>query len=432
LSTLATLNSPTLKPTRTLRVSPQARTRRNPSTILFIAVQLLPLVLLGIVYTRVSGVLAVNFVNGVSMQELLLASAVAGPILGQTVSGPVFRALEGVSTRSLSAISVVTLRNLPKAIIISAPAVALADVGLAAATNMTPEGAVALAGVLEVHLIFAGTLVAAFARRSALMISVAWIAYGSALLFFPTLWWAPAAAGFASQLVILAIASRLRLRGVVPAKTGAMLLGLLKGLAQSIPLWALPVALYVTEPDSISPAVVFAALIPALLAYHIYFSTVATPLWRMLDEVRKALSTVPYAEAQKQILSVSQRASRGELRVAGVVLIFGLVLIPATLQTESSDSFFIVALIAASGLSVVLTAQLTRLSMLREGPGFYIAAGVITANLVFWITLGASPVQLLLAHSVLALASITVVSIANRQMWRIPEHALFWRTALSQ
>jgi hypothetical protein len=416
--------------------SPTFSTTRKPSptrtTVIFILVQLLPLALLGIVYTRVSTVLAVTDLNGVSLQNLLLASAVAGPLLGQTVSGPIFRSLEGVSTSRLAALAAINLRNFPKAMMVSAPAVILADVGLAYADHLAVPGALGLAGVLEVHLIFAGSLVPAFAKRSASMIAVAWLAYGSALFFFPTYWWAPAASGLASQLLIQVIASRLRLRGVRTASSAAMLHGLVKGLAQATPLWALPVAVFVRDPGAISPSVVFAVLVPALLVYHFYFSTVAGPLWKALDGIRTALASAPYVDAKAQITRVAHTARRGEFRITTLVVALALFIVPYGLSGESAASYFVVSLFSASALAVILTVQLCRLSMLREGVGTYVAAAIVAANLGLAVALGLSEVDLLLEQSLVTALLITGVSFANRVVWRLPEYTLFWRTALRQ
>ncbi len=400
--------------------------------MLFIAVQLSPMLFLVLVYNRVSPLLEQSRLGGVPLTELLLASAVLSPLLTQTVSGPIFRSLETLRSPSFGVIGAVTLRSIPKALLLGVLPTGAAALAVSSLTGTGVRGGLATVAMLGVHLLFAAALVPAFARRSPSLLALGWVTYALGLVLYPTIWWVPAIAGFGSQIVVLAIVSRLRLRGAAPAGIVPMAAGLVKGVAIAFPLWSIPVALFVSARGELSSAVIFAGLIPALIVYHTYFSTVATPLWRTIDEARGILSVRPYHEAKGAMDHLAQRARAGDGRVVVLVIATLLLIIPALLQNQDGDSRLLTVLIVASGFSVILIAQMVRLSMLRPSIVIYLVSAVIGANLIMDTALGMSPTVVLLLHAVVCLAGSGLVTILNRQIWRRPEHALFWRSALSQ
>lgn len=411
---------------------PEPSFLRARSQILFISVQLYPLLLLAPIFFLVSPAIASSSVAGVPLSQLLIASAVFGPLLTQSVSGPVFRSLDRIPAGDARGISAATLRSMPSALLVSAPFVLMVAWALSAIMHTGSNGYVALVGLLEVNMLFAASLVPAFSLRSGSLLALGWTSYGAALYYFPTVWWAPAIAGFLSQLIIAAIQSRLKLRGASLASARAMALGAIRGIAAALPLWGLPIALFLQEPSRFASGIVFVALVPALIANHIYFSTVAIPIWRTLDRVRGLLATRPYREAQADVIGVARKARFGEWRVIAVVLGSIGVTAPFVAIELPTETRFIVALVVASGLSVIVMAQVCRLSMLRTAASTYLVAAVLGLTMMASIVFGLNTVQLLVAYAFACLACSAVVSAANRRVWHRPEHALFWRTALSQ
>lgn len=411
---------------------PEPSFPRARSRILYITMQLYPLLLLTPIFLLVSPMIALTNVAGVPLSQLLVASAVLGPLLTQAVAGPVFSSLDRIPAGDSRAISAATLRSMPSALLISAPFVLLVAWALSTTTHTSPGGTLALAGLLEVNILFAASLVPAFSLRSGSLLALGWTSYGAALYYVPTLWWAPAITGFLSQLIIAAIRSRLRLHDAPLASAKEMALGAVRGISAALPLWGLPIALYLQNPSHFASGVIFVAMVPALVAYHVYFSTVAVPIWRMLDRVRALLATRTYIESQSDVLGVVRKARFGEWRVIAVVLGSIAVVTPFVAFALPTEVRFIVALLAASGLSVIVMAQVCRLSMLRTAASTYVVASVLSATMTALAIFHFGAVQLLIVYAIACLACSTAVSVANRRAWRRPEHALFWQTALAQ
>jgi hypothetical protein len=401
---------------------------RLPSGVLFIAAQFAPMGLLALAYLATQDEITLVYVGGVSLDLLLLTSAVIAPLLSQSVSGPLFRSLEQLPEREFAQTAEIALRHLPRAMAVAAPGLLLMCGGAAWAMGLDLRAGVALAAVAWVHLLFAGALVPAYAHRRGALLMVGWSTYAALLGAAPEVWWAPAVAGAASQLVPLLWSSRSFVGPVPRAGVGAMVAGLARGTALALPLWCLPAAVYLGSRGAVSPYGIFLALAPAVLAYQVYFVLVATPAWTRLDRARELLAHEPYATARAELASIGHQVRSGLRRTTGLVgaLLLGISALIALGAVTDAEIYLGVA--ASAGLSVILIAQVTRFVMLREGVAPYAAAAIV--GLAALGGAEAGPAGILVLHGLACLVCLATALAANRVAWRTPEYALFWARAL--
>jgi hypothetical protein len=415
------------------------RTKRAPLVsmrlVWMLAVQVFPLVTLGALYPTVAARLESTTVGGVDLASLIVATAVVSPLLSSAVSGPIYAALDGIRRADRSRLVVAVTRQLPLGIII---AVVLGAVAAAVVLSMwAPAAAVAFGVLIALNLLMTAVLVPAFALGSGSSLLLAWTAYAIALGVAPELWWLPPVAAIVSQAPSYVVHLR---RGAGDAPLARLTYGrvgfaLIRGFSDAFPLWSLPLAVFLADPAGFSAGVVFGGFLPALLAYHVYFLTSAEPMWGRIDRMHTALANSSYRLARTQIVSMSYLAHRGNIRVVGILL--GASVGAAVLVgPQLAEAPLLGATMLASGVAVILMTHTYTLSMLsaeRRLPAAPpIVAGVMAFVIAACLASGASVLVLLLALSAAGLVATAVVTAATTVAWRMPEHALFWRSALGR
>jgi hypothetical protein len=407
------------------------RSRRLPAGTVFIAAQFVPMAVLAAAYLVANARIEATQLGGVRLDRLLLSSAVVAPILSQSVSGPLFRSLEGApGPRDLRVSAALTLRNLPRALLLALPVLALMTALSAHALRLAPSGAFALAAVLWVHLLFAAALVPAYAHRKGSMLVLGWATYAAVLAAFPTVWWAPALAGFASQALLLLHLCEVRLDHVPVLGLGSMLHGLLRGVAFSLPLWVLPVAVYLVGDGRLSPVPIFLALTPALVCYQVYFVVIATPVWVRLDRARQLLATEPYDRARAELQEIERSVRRGLLRVTGLLVLLLEATATLAFGTDYTGAVLFLGVMLGAAAAVVTIAEVTRLTMVRDGLAPFLVSAVVLAVVLVASGLGAGLGVLLVTHGAACLVCTVGARLASRLAWGSPEHSLFWARAL--
>jgi hypothetical protein len=398
--------------------------RRSP--VPYLLIQLLPVVFLTFAYEQIGDRLRAIPVGGIGLDQLLLISAVTTPLLSQLLSGPLFRARQDVTDPRIAAAAV--LRAIPRAVLLGAlPAIVVA---LAIAERLGfGEGASALLAVMGLHLLFAASLVPAYADRSAALLALGWIAYGSALMLLPSVWWLPAVAGAASQIVVLLARGWGRFRRVPAVPTRELALASGRSLVSSFALWSLPFLLFLADPRGADSALVFAALIPAIMAYQIFFATVAGPLWQRLDVARRQLAELPCEGAAGAIQDLGRRANAGEARILGLFALAVVVLVPSMAASEWAGRSTFLLVFAAGTTSVLALIGACRWGMLRSSaPSAALAAGIVLGDTAAAVATGTT--GLLVMHALVCGGAAIALGVRNLQVWRRPEHEMFWRTAL--
>ncbi|MCW2769576.1 MAG: hypothetical protein JWR27_1009 [Aeromicrobium sp.] len=397
---------------------------------LFILAQFVPMLVLAGAYFHANHRIEASSLGGVRLDRLLLTSAVIAPLLTQSVSGPLFRSLEIRPTRRLADSAALTLRNLPRATAVATPIVIASAGATAWALGMSRAGAVALAAVAGVHVLFASTLVPAYAHRNGWLLILGWSSYAVTLAWAPQIWWAPSVVGFVSELLVLLTVCSTRMAGVPVAGYRAMLAGLLRGVSLAFPLWCLPVMVYLATDGDVSPVAIFLAMTPALLAYQVYFVTVATPVWTTLDGARRMLADDAYPRARRELAVIDHRVRRGLSRVA---VMLGLLLLVAAISVNSQDpgdGSVLSLLMVSAAVSVVLIAEVTRLTMVKQGGALYVVSGALALTLLAGGLSDRGIAELIALHAAACAVTWCGVRLTNRAVWRTPEYALFWSTAL--
>lgn len=407
------------------------QTRRNNALapgIMFIASQFVPMAVLAVAYYFANTRIEQTTLGGVRLDRLLLTSAIVAPILSQSVSGPLFRSLETVPGRELRHSAALVLRNLPRAMVLSVPVLLVISALTAHALGMTAEGAQALTAVLWMHLLFAAALVPAYAHRKGSMLVMGWTAYAVTLGTSPSVWWAPAFAGFLTQIALLVWHCDVRLGTVPLLGYRSMMVGLVRGVSLSLPLWSLPVGVYLASDAALSPVPIFLALTPALVCYQVYFVVVATPVWARIDRARDMLAAQPYHVARTELRAIEGSLRNGLWRVIGLLVLLFEVAATIAFLTNDNRAVLVVAVMAAAAAAVVAIAEVTRLTMVRDGIAPYVVSGVVLVALLAASSQG--PGVLLVAHTMACLGCATATRLINRTAWSSPEHSLFWSRAL--
>lgn len=397
---------------------------------LFILSQFVPMLVLAGAYHLANDRIEACTLGGVPLDRLLLTAAVIAPLLSQSVSGPLFSSLEITPRRRFADSAALTLRNLPRALVLAGPVLVAIAGATAWSLGMSPSGTLALVGIVWVHVLFAATLVPAYAHRNGWLLVLAWTAYAVTLAASPGTWWAPSVVGFVSQLFVLLAVCHVRMAEVPTAAWGAMLAGMLRGIALAFPLWCLPVTAYLASSGELSPVAIFLSMTPALLAYQVYFVTVATPVWASIDGARRMLADDSYPVARQALGHIDERIRRGLGRVTAML---GLLLVAAgyvVLHRHSGDTGLLLPLMLTAGLSVVLIAEVTRLTMVKQGHALYVVSGVVAVALLAGAIGERSLTDLVALHAGACTVAWGGVRLANRLVWRTPEYALFWSTAL--
>lgn len=408
--------------------------RRALRVVALVTVQVFPLVVLAIVYPSIAVELHRATIGGVTVATLMVTAAVLGPLLAQTVSAPIYRGIDGVDRRDRGAVSRAALRHLPAALLIGVPVAAAVAVAVAHAVAWPTVAVLAFVLVVELHVLLASLLVAAYATGSQMSLLVAWSVYAVALRTFPTVVWLPAAAAAASQLPILVLRAA---RAARSDRTGgpsfvALLGAVVRGVADAVPLWSIPVAIFAAAPGRFDAGPVFAGMLPAIIAYHVYFQTTAEPMWRRIDRIRRDMGVRTYAEIEGGLRELRFRSRIGVSRVVALELLLAVLTVLVMGAVQWNGIALFLGVLTVSSLAVVVLAQVYTLSMLHDSPPVLAAAAVIAGAIVVALSMQVDVTHLLAVLGTLFVVLAGALAVLNDRAWRMPEHALFWKSALAQ
>ncbi|WP_375400946.1 hypothetical protein [uncultured Amnibacterium sp.] len=399
-----------------------------------IAVQLFPLVVLALVYPSIAVTIHTKSIGGVPLAKLMASAAVVGPLLAQTVSAPIYRLIDGVDRHDSRGVSRATLRALPVALTIGLPLAGAAAWLLADLMRWGGAATAAFMLVVELHLVLASLLVPAYAAGSHLSLVIAWGAYATVLHAIPTTLWAAPLAAICTQVpLLLWRAGRASpIQRVAAPSALAVLAATVRGFADATPLWCVPLAVFAAAPSSFAAGPVFAGMLPAIIAYHVFFQTAAEPMWRRIGRLRRDMGLHPFSVIEREVGDLKYRARLGVFRVLSVEALLGMltVMLMGALQWDRFPLFL--AVLGTSDLAVVLLAEVYTLSMLRNSPPVLLTAAVIVALIVTAIVNGLGVDQMLLMLAVTFVVMTAAIGLLSGRVWQLPEHALFWKTALAQ
>lgn len=402
--------------------------------VALLAVQVFPLVALALVYPVVAVQLHVTLIGGQTVAAIMVTAATLAPLLAQTVSAPVYRLIDGVERADQWRVGAQSLRATPRALLTGVPIALLASPLVAHSLDWSVPATAVFVGVVELHLLLSAVLVASYATGAKISLLVTWSTYALALLVVPTQIWAPATASIVVQTIRLTVALvRGRSEQIGRVAPGILTTSVTRGVADVLPLWSIPLAVLAADPTHFLAGPVFAGMLAALVTYHVFFETSAEPMWRRIDRLRRAMGVMPYAALERDLQDMRQAAGIGLLRVTIVEAVLAGVtaLIVGAAKWEGVPLFLGVLAVSGVGVGVIMLAQVYTYGMLRPGVPIAVSGLVLLPTIIVAEAFHLRPALMLITIGSTYLAVAVFTGLVNRRAWRLPEHALFWRSALA-
>ena len=254
-----------------------------------VAAALTPVAILVTAFAIAGERLSLYTVHGVALTAVIVACAVVVPLLSQTLSAPVYAGLEDVDYTDRPLVARTVLHVLPRGAALALPVAAVAGVMLGLHAGWDAAVVATVVVLIALHLVMAMLMVVGFATRSAVGLVAGWIAYGVALATVPQprggsrrwpgpsccwrwRWSAPATPRSGPDAVV-----------ADPGHSAGY------GCCRRRAHVGHPAGHVGARRAQFRAFVVFAAIIPAMIAYQTFFVTMAGPLWATTSRLQDAL-----------------------------------------------------------------------------------------------------------------------------------------------
>ena len=390
-----------------------------------------PVALLTLVFPIVSERISEVRIGGVGLSALVLAASLTVPWLSQAVCMPLYRGVGALSdgkdvdalrARFLAVWPLLALRALPVVAVFAVP------VQLVMGWSLTALGAYLAMCVLQ--LLFAQSLVLSNMLGHRWSWAAAWTAYALVLLLVPQLWALPPLVGLITQLVPMRRQLRhLGTRVVLDRRDVAG--DLRRGLLMGAVLWADKLVFFLAAGDRFAVDTVFLALLPAVLAYNVYFVVLAPVFDASVRSLRTAMEDAPLAQLTRYSRSMWEVVcdSIARTALAGAALGLSVTALVGLVEPAAVDLTATVAV--ASWLFMMTTVVCYKLDYVGQRTLAQVVGGLhLAATVVAFLVLPAGSV----VYSALIAVEAVLFLVALRSCldhWRRPEYTLFWRHATS-
>lgn len=394
-----------------------------------------PVLLLNAVYPLVSPAMAGIDVAGVPLTYVVLASSVTVPWLAQAACLPIYRVLgDLMAERNIGEITRRFCQFWPMMFIQSLPLVAVFAVPLWLATGWAWDAMMHYVVLCVLHLLFVQSLVLANVANRRGLWAAAWSGYAAALFLAPTLWWLPPLVGTATQLV--AMRSGLRHMSFTQ-HLGARVFGtdLIRGLLMGAVLWADKYALFLVTGGAFQVVAVFAAMLPAVIAYNFYFVHLAPGVDRALGRLHKDIATAPVSVLKGSSNRLVRVLDRSVVLTGAIAALLTLTVSLAVSGLDPANTVLTVAAALASWTFMLLTLLNYELDFIGEQVTPQILGAVHLAVCIAAFAGGASLIGSSLhsaSYLILGAADFVLIAVGwtlYKRHWSQPEYTLFWRHA---
>ncbi|BCW20173.1 hypothetical protein NtRootA9_28810 [Arthrobacter sp. NtRootA9] len=394
-----------------------------------------PVLLLNIVYPLVSPTMAAVDVDGVPLTLVVLASSITVPWMAQAACLPIYRVLgDLMAGRDLAAITQRFCQYWPTILLQTLPLIAAFTVPMWLATGWSASVILHYVILCVLHLLFVQSLVLANVANRRGLWAIAWSGYAAALFIAPTAWWLPPVVGTLTQLI--AMRSGLRHLGFAQ-RLGMRVVGLdlVRGLLMGAVLWADKFALFAVTKGEFNVVAVFAAMLPAVVAYNFYFVQLAPTVDKALGRLHKDIAEAPISSLKGSSRRLTRVVDRSVLLTGAIAALLTLAVSLVMAGVDPAQTFLAVAASAASWGFMVLTLLSYELDFIGEKTTPQILGGVHLAVCVLAFVAGGLFGPLTgAAGSYLLLGTVDLVLIGTAWMfykhhWSQPEYTLFWRHA---
>jgi hypothetical protein len=411
--------------------NPPAEERMGVALLLYLA----PVLLLNVVYPLVSPALAAAMVEGVPLTFIVLASSVTVPWLAQAACLPIYRVLgDLLSERNMEEIPRRFFQSWPVIFVQSLPLIPLFLVPVWLMTGWSWSALLDYCVLCLLHLVFVQSLVLANVSARRGLWAAAWSAYAAALFLAPTLWWLPPVLGTATQ--VFAMRSGLRHIGVVKRLDVAVVgADLVRGLLLGAVLWADKFVLFLVTGAQFNVVVVFAAMLPAVVAYNFYFVHLAPGVDRALSGLHRDIAGAALSSLNDSSRRLVRVVDRSVLLTGAVAALLTVSVTFVLFWADAADASLAVSAATATWASMMLTLLTYELDFIGEKakPQILGAAHLVFCVLAF-LAVRLSGLTLGVAASYMLLGAVDFVLLGlawvlYKHHWSRPEFTLFWRHA---
>lgn len=304
-------------------------------------------------------------------------------------------------------------------------------VGLAAVVrHWSSEDFTIVLLVVGANVCFAATLTPAYALRDPGMLMAGWLTYAWVLWLVPQAWYAPplVSAG------VLAVMTLRRSRGAVEvgrASWSQSVVGIVRSLADAIPLWIVPLTVYLYGiPITMTMLLLFIALMPALITYQVYFVSMSDRTWRSIDSFKASITLSSYSAVHAEGVRLRKLSSAGTIGAFGLSVLTLLLVTPWIAGYVPGLSRLLVAVSFAAAAAVVLLAQVNRLAMTGTEATRYAVPLALLAVIAVALIIDVPLATVLSIYAISCVVLSLAVAALNWVMWRTPEYTLFWAKAI--
>jgi hypothetical protein len=406
-----------------------ALVRLSPAALIRLASQLSPVIFLSMAYPFAAGRLQAVDVGGLPFHELLLATSITAPWLSQVVCMPLFSALSADRGRDGDGrLCARALEAWPASFSAAIPVVAILVIPVALTEHWDLSATLVYATLCLLNAAFAQSLVYSIVSRHGVLWVLGWAAYATALFTVPRLWFLPPIAGLLLQALFLGWRTRLLpLRLVLPER---LLASLGKGALIGCLLWSDKYLYFLRFPHGFDSALLFGAMLPAIIAYNFYFALLAPRTDGLVASVRGAMSDAPVAKLREECSTLSShiRVSAAQTSFLCALLSVGSVLYLTV--ADPGSAFPAGCEMLACWCFVMGSLACYKLAYLGQDRLAYSYGGVhlALAAVAFGIAPSGPDVYLALAAAELVLVSLVLRTCLRG--WDRPEFMLFWRHAI--
>jgi hypothetical protein len=411
------------------RVTMAVLFRWSPLTVGRLVSQLSPVIFLSIAYPLAAGRLSAVDVGGLPLPRLLLATSVTAPWLSQIVCMPLFTELSPHAGEvDRHQLRVRALEAWPWSFICAIPAAAALAAPVCLIEHWRLPVVQAYAIVCVLNVAFAQSLVYSVVSRHSILWLAGWAAYALALVARPRLWFLPPVAGLSVQ--VLYLICRIRFSRLHFCKAAHISSDLAKGAMLGCLLWSDKYMYFLRFPHKFNAAVLFGAMVPAIVAYNFYFVLFAPRTDGLVESVRHAMADASISRLRQECSALSghirDSASQTGLLCALLILTavsFLAVISPSYRLAGGSEMLASWCFVMGS----LACYKLAYLGQARLAYG-YGALHLALAAAVFALSPSGSDAYVMLTGAELLL--VALVLRACLRDWDKPEFMLFWRHAM--
>jgi hypothetical protein len=387
---------------------------------------LVPVMLLSLAFPVATARIMGEAVGPVPLTTLLLASSLTVPWLSQIVCMPLFEGVwDYTAVNDMRGLARRLLASWPVSFLLAVPTTAIFAIPVMLTMGWSLRSLSCFLILAVLHVVFAQSLVYSIAAKKASAWALGWTIYAAVFVLTPAQWYLPALAGIASQTAVLVFVARHWPR---PVRVSGALRSLGKGALLGSLLWCDKFIYFIRWHDDFDAGLIFAAMLPAIIAYNFYFVVDAPRIDLLVGHLRGAMEDEPLRKLRERsaALRAHIESSAGRAALLAAFLGFGSMVVLGTQNPGSAA--LLAAIILASWCFVLASLLCYNLAYIgRSALAHIYGAGHILLTAAAF--LAPSPTIAYAGVGLIEAICLAFLVRACFHEWRTPEYSLFWKHA---